>query len=65
MWLDWLLRQPLWLPGATSNTNPMLVELASSSKALGFCEIKAFGWRTVPTEIDAVCGTNKQSACTV
>lgn len=39
MWLDWSLR----LPDSTSNTNKILVDLASPSKALGFCEIKAFG----------------------
>lgn len=43
MWLDWSLRLPVWLPGSTSNTNKILVDLASPSKALGFYEIKAFG----------------------
>lgn len=43
---------------STSNTDKILVELASSCKALGFYEIKAFGWRTVPTKIDALYCTN-------
>lgn len=52
----------MWLPGSTSNTNKILVELASSCKALGFYEIKASGWRTVPAEIDAAYCKNKLSA---
>lgn len=45
---------PVWLPGSASKINKMLVELASSCKALGFYEFKAFGWRTDPTKIDAI-----------
>lgn len=56
------LRQPVWLPGSTSNTNNILEELASSCKAVGFYEIKAFWWRTVPAEIDVVYCSNKLSA---
>lgn len=56
------LRQPVCLPGSASNTNKIPEELASSCRAVGFYEVKAFQWRTVPNEMDAVYCSNKLSA---
>lgn len=40
VWLDWSLRLPEQLPGSTSNTNKILVPLASSCQALESHETK-------------------------
>lgn len=59
VWQGWALRQPEQLPGPTSNTNKILLQLARPCQALEFHKIKALGWRCAPAEIGTVYCANK------